>query len=88
MTDRYYPLPENVGENCAFWRNNQCTFPKVELQGRTSCEGVIDPPCIYVKDGIVLPQLTLTEEQMRDLKTKPVDSRTIPPGNNVDFSEL
>lgn len=57
MSERFYPKEENLGKNCRFWNLNGrfhgCNFPKAEMEGRTSCEGVIDERCLYLKDGRV-----------------------------------
>lgn len=55
MTERFYPTEENLGENCQFWdfhgRFTGCNFPKAEMEGRTSCEGIIDNVCLFLKNG-------------------------------------
>ena len=70
MKDREESLPlvENIGENCLFW-DNQCAHPKAEMQGRVSCEGVVDDICIYLRTR-VRPE-SLTEAQIADLKLNP-----------------
>jgi len=46
MTEKLYPSEENLGKNYQFWnlsgRFHGCNFPKGEMEGRTSCEGLID----------------------------------------------
>ena len=57
MSEKFYPSEENLGKNCQFWnlfgRFHGCNFPKAEMEGRTSCEGLIDDICLYLKDGRV-----------------------------------
>lgn len=67
----FYPTEENLGRNCLFWDyaiSFQCQFPKAELEQRTSCEGIVDDVCLFLKIG--RPALSLTEEQMREIKTR------------------
>lgn len=83
MTERFYPGPENLGENCKFWGLNGpvvgCNFPKAELMGRLSCEGIIDDVCLFIKDGRPAP--SLTEKQMQEIKTTAPHLRpNLPPG--------
>jgi hypothetical protein len=69
MTEKYrYPKEENLGFDCTFW-DMGCQFPKAEMLGRTSCEGIIDPVCIYLKDGKRVESMDLTEDQIFKLKT-------------------
>ncbi len=55
MTEKYYPKEANLGQGCSFWNLGnfaaECCYPKYELQGRTTCRGIIDDVCLYVKDG-------------------------------------
>lgn len=84
--EKFYPSDENLGKNCIFWDLNGrvagCNFPKAQMQGRTSCEGVVDTVCLYLKDGR-RPE-SLTEEQIRELKLNLPDTGSnkqyIPPG--------
>lgn len=46
-----------------------CNYPKAELEGRTSCEGIIDDMCLYSKDGRRSPNIS--EDQIRELKLNP-----------------
>lgn len=67
----FYPKEENLGRNCEFWgvhSTPKCDFPKIQLQGRTSCEGIIDDVCLFIKNG--REPLSLTEEQQTELKTR------------------
>lgn len=82
----FYPNEENLGRNCQFWNLNGkfigCNFPKVGLEGRTSCEGVIDDVCLYKKSRRIPP--SLTAEQITELKTslpKHGESPMLPPGD-------
>lgn len=82
---KFYPNEENLGRECMFWNLSGflrgCNFPRVEMQGRTSCEGTIDDVCLYLKDRI--PPKSLTREQIIELKTRvpSFDQKPyIPPG--------
>ena len=78
----FYPDEENIGKNCLFWSIQEgCTFPKIEMGGRRSCEGIVDDVCLFLKNG-KRPK-SLTSEQLSELKfrvpgTSPLD---IPPGD-------
>ncbi len=71
-TERSYPNENNLGKSCAFWhlkgRFSGCNFPKVKIGGRTSCEGIIDDVCLFLKDG--RPASSLTQQQRDDLKAR------------------
>lgn len=84
-TEKFYPSKENLGKECRFWdlkgRSAGCNFPKAEMEGRTSCEGLIDDVCLYLKDR--RRPKSLTEEQIKELKIRipSFDEKTyIPPG--------
>ena len=85
MTSEHYPKEANLGKDCLYWDVDAgCTFPKVEIQGRRSCEGVIDDVCLFIKDGR-LPQ-SLTEDQIAELRTRKPDLEgrpNLPPGEIV-----
>ena len=84
MTERFYPKAENLGKPCKFWNNKGgCRFPKFEMEGRTSCEGVIDDICLWLKNGRT--PTALTPKQMLEIKTRPPtkSKHHIPPGNIV-----
>lgn len=78
----FYPTEDNIGKNCSFWSIERgCTFPKKEMEGRRSCEGLIDDVCLFLKDR-KLPK-SLSPAQILELKLRipgisPLD---IPPGN-------
>ena len=78
----FWPTEENLGKNCRFWNMQKgCTFPKKEMEGRRSCEGIIDDVCLFLKDRR-LPK-SLTSEQLLELRLRipgrsPLD---IPPGD-------
>ncbi|MBI2039863.1 hypothetical protein HYT18_02215 [Candidatus Microgenomates bacterium] len=83
---KFYPSEQNLGKNCSFWdlkgRFAGCNFPRVEMQGRTSCERMIDDVCLLLKDG--RRPSSLTEEQIRELKLripKFDEKHYIPPGD-------
>ncbi len=83
----FYPKEENLGKSCMYWgivAISGCNYPKVELQGRTSCEGIIDDVCLFIKDG--REPLSLTPEQQIEIKTRipGLDSNlNLPPGETV-----
>jgi hypothetical protein len=72
MNERFYPKSDNLGKNCLFWQLGEittaCCFPKAELAGRRSCEGLIDDVCLFIKDGI--EPSSLSEEQVVEIKTR------------------
>jgi hypothetical protein len=83
----FYPTEENLGRNCKYWAvlgAIGCDYPKAELQGRLSCDGIIDDVCLFVKDG--RKPSSLTDEQLIEIKTRVpgIDQRfTLPPGETV-----
>ena len=80
--EKFRPNEENLGKECVFWsRNIGCMYPKMQMEGRRSCEGIVDDVCLYLKDGR-LPK-SLTEQQIFSLKTRPptADKSYIPPGD-------
>jgi hypothetical protein len=85
MAERYYPKEESLGENCLYWALGDtvagCCFPKEELRGRKSCEGIIDDVCLFIKDG--RKPTSLTDEQILEIKTRipVVDQNSLPPGD-------
>lgn len=90
MTEKSYPSERNLGRNCKFWRGIAvdqseqlgvlavgCHFPKAEMEGRLSCEGIIDDVCLYLKNG--RPPKSLSTEQIDEIRLR------IPHGNNRDL---
>ena len=40
--ENFYPSEDTLGRNCLFWSNELgCSFPKKEMEGRRSCEGIV-----------------------------------------------
>ncbi len=80
--ERVWPKEENLGRDCQFWDVKQgCCYPKIELLGRRSCEGIIDSVCLFVKDG--RPANDLSDEQIIEIKTRVPNfqsSSKLPPG--------
>lgn len=83
--EKFYPSEENLGENCRYWdmkgRFTGCNFPKAQMEGRFSCEGIIDDVCLFLKNGRI-PK-SLTEEEIINLKFHSPNSGNktyIPPG--------
>jgi hypothetical protein len=85
--EKSYPEESNLGHDCMFWQGIDesvslgrvamgCFFPKAELEGRLSCEGIVDDICLLLKDGRVPSRLTL--EQILEIRSKA--KRDIPPG--------
>ncbi len=69
--ETFSPREENLGRNCMYWgiiNGVGCCYPKAELEHRTSCEGIIDDVCLYVKDG--REPVSLTDEQQIEIKTR------------------
>jgi len=65
------------------------SFPKYEMQGRTSCEGEIDPVCLYLRNGIFVPGFDLTDAQLLALKTTiPGSPHSIPAGKPLNLEKL
>lgn len=94
--ERFYPTDENLGKDCQFWQGFEdsaqkrladiatgCIFPKYEMEGRTSCEGIVDDVCLYLKDRR-MPN-SLTEEQLDELRFRIPDgiNRDLPPGDVI-----
>ena len=79
--EAYYPNEGNLGKNCLFWSLEEgCIFPKKEMEGRRSCEGIIDDVCLFLKNR--RRPKSLTPEQLLELRLRipnisPLD---IPPG--------
>lgn len=85
---KHSPSIETLGRDCAFWSNgtdlNQagCLYPKFELQGRKSCEGIIDDVCLWQLTG--RRPRSLSENQMQAIKTTPPSltrGNSLPPGD-------
>jgi hypothetical protein len=77
-----YPLPENMGENCMYWTlENGCAYPKYEVQGRRSCEGIIDDVCLFMR-GKISELIHISPIEAQAMKTNPFpDATTLPPGD-------
>ena len=76
VTEKEYPSIPNLGKNCMFWKRDityvqdeqqktGCIYPKAELIGRTSCEGIIDDVCLFILCG--RKPKSLTQEQIDKL---------------------
>jgi hypothetical protein len=81
------PSEENLGENCGWWNVSNhfgCGFPKAEIEGRSSCEGMVDTVCLHIlMNGL---RSKLTPEQILKLKIRvpgPESNFNIPPGDIV-----
>lgn len=94
MKSNAYPSEGNLGKNCEFWQGVDlepdkhmgvlavgCFFPKAEMEGRLSCEGVIDDVCLLLKDG--RQPKSLTDDQIAEIRHRiPFgDNRDLPPGD-------
>ena len=77
----FYPKEENLGKNCQYWTQEfGCIFPKKEMEGRRSCEGIVDDVCLFLKNGRT-PK-SLTPDQMLEFRTRiPNSPLDIPPGD-------
>jgi hypothetical protein len=88
--ERVYPLEENLGRDCKFWRTDTpgikgCNFPKLEMRGRLSCEGIVDKVCIFLRVGKQLEGLD--EDSLQNLKFHPPkfgQKHHLPGGDNKD----
>lgn len=61
-----------------------CSFPKAEMEGRRSCEGVIDDVCLFLKDGRTPP--SLSQQQIDEIRLRAphlYDKSYIPPGDII-----
>lgn len=94
MTEKVYPSEDNLGGNCEFWQgvNSKssisigmhavgCFFPKAEMEGRLSCEGIVDDVCLFLKDG--RRPKSLTADQISEIRHRIPrgDNRDLPPGD-------
>jgi hypothetical protein len=79
----FYPTEENLGHNCQYWDWEEgCLYPKAELTGRRSCEGMIDDVCLFVLEG--LQATSLSEAQVDEIINRApnlLDKSYLPPGN-------
>lgn len=83
-TEKFYPKSANFGKNCTFWSTERCIYPKEELIGRRSCEGIVDDVCLLVLNG--RRPKSLTQEQIREIKINPpsiIDGFSLPPGDII-----
>jgi hypothetical protein len=87
MTDaeKFYPTEENLGKECKYWGLGEtavnCCFPKIQLQGRTTCLGIIDDVCLRVKDG--REASSFSEMLLLRTDTTPLNGALLPPGEIV-----
>ncbi len=83
--EKYYPKEQNMGKTCLYWELGgiaaTCCYPKHELQGRTTCGGVIDDVCLYVKDDRELSDFS--KMLLEGVKSSISDSSLLPPGDIV-----
>jgi hypothetical protein len=79
----FYPRERTLGKNCIYWSQEfGCRYLKAEIQGRTSCDGMIDDVCLLILKG--RPAKSLTPEQVLELKTRiPNSPLNIPPGDTI-----
>lgn len=79
-TEKFYPNESNLGKQCAFWSLTVgCRFPKGQLEGRRTCEGLVDDVCLLKKDGRPIPRMN--EQQVFTIQIGVPDARLIPPGS-------
>lgn len=95
MGERFYPTEDNLGQDCEFWHGIGtgkhrlgglalgCGYPKKEMTGRLSCEGIVDDVCLYLRIGRH-PE-SLSAEQLEAIRHREPDdeNRTIPPGDII-----
>jgi hypothetical protein len=83
--EKFYPNEQNMGKSCSYWElggiATNCCYPKHELQGRTTCGGVIDDVCLYVKNG--REPSYFSKMLLEGVKTSITDSSLLPPGDIV-----
>ena len=94
MHERFYPKEENLGKDCLYWQGLDtggkhslarfaigCMFPKYEMEGRLSCEGIVDDVCLYLKDG--RRPSSLSQDQIDEIRFRipDGDNRNLPPGH-------
>lgn len=82
--EHYYPKEETLGRDCTFWDLGRlaCSYPKVEMENRRSCEGIIDDVCLFLKNG--RHPSSLSEAQIKAIKSHPqdlYDKSYLPPGD-------
>ena len=82
-----------MGKPCTFWdlkgRFAGCNYPNAKIEGRVSCEGIIDDPCLWATCGI-RPK-GLTDEQLKELKLIPPSlerNRMLSPGVTPDIERI
>ena len=82
MTEKFYPSEQNLGKNCKFWnlsgRFAGCNFPRVQMEGRTSCEGMVDEVCLYLKDGRMPNEKSIDVDNLKLRPPKPGQKPEIP----------
>lgn len=82
--ERLYPSEDSLGKPCEYWSTElqTCYYPKIIMFGRVSCRGIVDEPCLYLKDKrpITNPdclseevkhELEMRERQMVDTSWQP-----------------
>ena len=94
MHEKFYPKEQSLGKDCQFWQGLDterssdigraaigCNFPKYEMEGRLSCEGIVDDVCLFLKDG--RRPLSITQEQIDEIRSRIPDgnNRNLPPGD-------
>ncbi|MES2876420.1 MAG: hypothetical protein V4678_03030 [Patescibacteria group bacterium] len=93
MSEKFYPTEKNLGKNCEFWHGIGggkhrlgaiaigCGFPKATMEGRLSCEGIVDDVCLYLRIGRH-PE-SLTDEQVDAIRYRipNTNNRELPPGD-------
>lgn len=83
--EKVSPKEQNLGKNCIYWDlggvATNCCFPKFELEGRTTCRGIIDDVCLYVKDGRTPGEFS--QMLLNGIKTSIPNSALLPPGEIV-----
>lgn len=81
--EKFYPIVEHLGKECSFWGLDQgepaCGYPKSELEGRTTCRGIVDDVCLYIIDG--RPPSELSDMLLKGIRTRQPDSSLLPPGD-------
>jgi hypothetical protein len=82
-TEKFFPTEQSLGKPCQYWLPLKgCNYPKLEMQGRRSCEGIVDDVCLFLRIGRT-PK-SISSEQMVYLRTRrPGNNLDIPPGDVI-----
>lgn len=84
-SESYYPKEHNIGKDCLYWDlgglATNCCYPMAELQDRTTCGGIVDDVCLYIKDGRTPSDFS--KMLLVGVKTSMPNGSLLPPGDIV-----